>query len=225
MKILMELTNYTTLKTSLAICLNRSDLTSEIANDFIKLTEADFNAKLRIRQMEQNDDVTINAELVTVPTGFIGARSFHILSGGTKYHLEYITPGNLFEIKGGSTSGMPRTYTIESDNGTESFRFAPQPDTSYTGKLQYYKAFTALSDSDTSNYILASHPSIYLYGSLYHASNFIGGIDPNQTQQWLGMYSAALERCENNDKQDSYGSAPVVQRTDVSTDLSFYRRK
>jgi hypothetical protein len=39
------------------------------------------------------------------------------------------------------------------------------------------------------------------------------------------MYSAALERCENNDKQDSYGSAPVVQRTDVSTDLSFYRRK
>ena len=120
---------------------------------------------------------------------------------------------------------MPRTYSIESDNGTESFRFAPSPDTSYTGKLQYYKAFTALSDSNTSNYILASHPAIYLYGSLYHASNFIGGIDPNQTQQWLGMYSAAMERCENNDRQDSYGSAPVVQRTDVSTDLSFYRRK
>jgi hypothetical protein len=175
--------------------------------------------------MEQNDDITINAETVTVPTGFIAVRSFHILSGGTKYHLEYITPGNLFEIKGGSTSGMPRTYSIESDNGTESFRFAPSPDTSYTGKLQYYKAFTALSDSNTSNYILASHPAIYLYGSLYHASNFIGGIDPNQTQQWLGMYSAAMERCENNDRQDSYGSAPVVQRTDVSTDLSFYRRK
>ena len=176
----MALSTYTELKSSIANFLNRSDLTTEIQDDFIKLTEADFNAKLRIRQMEQNDDVTINAELVTVPTGFIAVRSFHILSASTKYHLEYITPGNMFEIKGGSTSGMPRTYTIESDNGTESFRFAPQPDTSYTGKLQYYKAFTALSDSNTSNYILASHPSVYLYGALYHASNFIGGIDPKR---------------------------------------------
>jgi hypothetical protein len=39
------------------------------------------------------------------------------------------------------------------------------------------------------------------------------------------MYSAAMERCENNDRQDTYGASPVVQRTDVSTDLSFYRRK
>jgi len=108
----MALSTYTELKASIANFLNRSDLTTEIQDDFIKLTEADFNSKLRIRQMEQNDDITINAETVTVPTGFIAVRSFHILSGDTKYHLEYITPGNLFEIKGGSTSGMPRTYSI-----------------------------------------------------------------------------------------------------------------
>ena len=39
------------------------------------------------------------------------------------------------------------------------------------------------------------------------------------------MYSTALERCENNDRQDTYGGAPVTQRTDVQTDLSFYRAK
>jgi hypothetical protein len=77
----------------------------------------------------------------------------------------------------------------------------------------------------TTNYILNNHPGIYLYGSLYHAANFLGGIDPNQTQQWLQMYIASLERCENNDKQDSYGGAPVQQRTDVQTDLSFYRAR
>jgi hypothetical protein len=44
--------------------------------------------------------------------------------------------------------------------------------------------------------------------SLYHASNFLGGIDPNQAQ-WLGMYSASMERAENNDQQDSYGGSPV----------------
>ena len=35
------------------------------------------------------------------------------------------------------------------------------------------------------------------------------------------MYIAALERCENNDKQDSYGGAPVVQRTDVQPTYHF----
>ena len=221
----MALTTYTDLKTSIANWLNRSDLTTEIAGDFIALAEADFNAKLRIRQMEQIDEITINAETVTVPTGFISVRSLYILSGSTKYNVEYITPANLFKTKGSSTSGLPRVYSIESDNATESFRFAPTPDTSYTGYLQYYKAFNNLSDSVASNYILSAHPAIYLYGSLYHASNFLGGIDPNQTAQWMNMYSMALERCENNDRQDSYGGAPTVQRADVSTDLSFYRRK
>lgn len=221
----MALTTFTELKASIANWLNRSDLTSEISDDFIKLCEADFNAKLRIRQMEQIDTVTINAESVVVPTGFIAARSFYILSGSTKYNLEYISPANLYKTKGSSTSGLPRVYTLESDNGTEYFKFAPSPDTSYTGYLQYYKAFNSLSTSNASNYILSSHPGIYLYGSLYHASNFLGGIEPNQQQQWLGMYQASLERCENNDRTDSYGAAPTVQRTDVGTDLSFYRRK
>jgi hypothetical protein len=221
----MALTTYTELQSSIANWLNRSDLTTEISGDFITLCEADFNAKLRIRQMEQIDPITINAETIELPTGFIAARSFYILSGDTKYHLEYISPANLFKIKGASTTGLPRVYTIESDNGTESLRFAPSPDTSYTGYLQYYKAFPALSASNASNYILANHPAIYLYGSLYHASNFLGGIEPGQQQQWLGMYQAALERCENNDRTDSYGASPTVQRTDVGTDLSFYRRK
>ena len=221
----MALSTYAELKTSIANWLNRSDLTSEIADDFIKLTEADFNAKLRIRQMEQIDTVTINAETVTVPTGFISVRSFYILSSSTKYPLEYITPHNLFEIRGGSRSGRPRSYTIEADNETEQFRFGPSPDTSYTGYLSYYKAIAALSDSNTSNYILSTHPNIYLYGSLYHATNFLGGMDPDQKQNWLQMYITALERCEQNDKQDSYGGAPVTQRTDVQTDLSFYRNR
>ena len=221
----MAISTYTELKASIANWLNRSDLSDEISDDFIKLTEADYNAKLRIRQMEQIDTVTIDSETVTVPSGFIAVRSFYILLSSTKHPLEYITPHNLFEIRGGSRTGRPRSYTIEADNETEQFRFGPSPDTTYTGYLSYYKDIAALSDSNASNPILAKHPGIYLYGSLFHSANFLGGINPQQTQNWLQMYVAALERCENNDKQDSYGGAPVVQRTDVQTDLSFYRNR
>ena len=192
----MALNTYTGLKTSIANWLNRSDLTSEIADDFIKLTEADFNSKLRIKQMEQIDTITIDTETETVPTGFIAVRSFYLLLSDTKYPLEYITPHNLFEIRGGSRSGRPRSYTLEADNETEQFRFGPSPDTTYTGYLSYYKNFESLSSSsaNSSNYILTNHPAIYLYGSLFHSSNFIGGIDAEQKQTWLAMYMSALER-------------------------------
>ena len=86
----MAISTYTELKASIANWLNRSDLTDEIADDFIKLTEADFNAKLRIRQMEQIDTVTIDSETESVPSGFIAVRSFYILSSSTKFPLEYI---------------------------------------------------------------------------------------------------------------------------------------
>ena len=63
----MALSTYSELKTGIANWLNRTDLTDEIADDFIKLTEADFNAKLRIRAMEQIDSITIDSETETVP--------------------------------------------------------------------------------------------------------------------------------------------------------------
>ena len=72
----MALNNFTSLKTAIANWLNRTDLTNEITDDFIKLTEADFNSKLRIRQMEQIDTITIDSETETVPSGFISVISF-----------------------------------------------------------------------------------------------------------------------------------------------------
>jgi len=213
----MALATYSDLKTSIANWLNRSDLTTEIANDFIVLTEADLNSKLRVRKMITSTSITIDSETESLPTDFLQVRDFFITSGGTKYALKYITPAQMDQIRGSSTTGMPSAYTILGDN----FRFAPIPDSAHTGTLNYYAKFAALSDTNTSNYILASHPAIYLYGSLYHAANFLGGIDPQRLQQWQGMYTTAMERLERNDREDQYGSAPLQQRGDVTVSGSF----
>ena len=214
----MSLSNYSELKTAIANWLNRSDLTTEISSDFITLAEKDFNSKLRIRKMiATNSSFTIDAETKALPTGFLQVRDFYILNGGTKYSLQYITPAQMDQVRGGSTSGQPSTFTILGDN----FRFAPSPSSSYTGVLNYYKEFDPLSDSNTTNYILSNHPAIYLYGSLYHAANFLGGVDPQRLQQWQGMYSTAMERLERNDKEDQYGNAPLQQRSDVTVAGAF----
>jgi hypothetical protein len=215
----MALNSYSALKTSIANWLNRSDLTSEISGDFIVLTEKDFNSKLRIRKMiSSNSSFTIDAEEVDIPTGFLQVRDFFIVNGGVKYALKYITPAQMDQIKGGSTTGQPNTYTILGDK----FRFAPAPSSSYTATLNFYKEFDPLSDSNTTNYILTNHPAIYLYGSLYHAANFLGGVEPARLQQWQGMYTTALERLERNDREDQYGNAPLQQRTDVTVAGAFH---
>ena len=213
----MALSSYSELKTAIANWLNRSDLTSEISEDFVVLTEADFNSKLRIRKMVAQTTITIDSETESIPSDFLQVRDFYILNGGIKYALKYITPAQMDQIKGGSSSGQPSTYTILGDT----FRFAPTPSSAYTGYLNYYQRFSALSDSNTSNFILTNHPAIYLYGSLYHAANFLGGVDPQRLQQWQRMYETAMERLERNDREDQYGSAPLQQRSDVTVASSF----
>nr|ADD96568.1 constituent protein [uncultured organism MedDCM-OCT-S11-C359] len=167
--------------------------------------------------VESDSSFSINAETVALPSGFLQVRDLFILSGGTKYALTYMTPPQMDQIKGSSTSGMPVAYTIIGDN----FRFAPTPDSTYTGTLNYYKSFDALSDSNTTNYILTNHPAIYLYGSLYHAANFLGGVEPARLQQWQGMYTTALERLERNDREDQFSGSPLQIRSDVTVASSF----
>jgi hypothetical protein len=212
----MALNTYSALKTSVANWLNRTDLTDEIV-DFISLTEADFNSKLRIRKMISETTITIDAETEDLPTGFLQIRDFFIVSGSTKLPLRYMTPSQMDSIKGTSTTGTPEVYTILGDK----LRFAPKPDSTFTATLNFYKKFDALSDSNTSNFILSDHPSIYLYGALYHATNFLGGIDKMLVQKWQQMYGTAMERLERNDREDQFSGSPLQVRSEDTIASNF----
>ena len=213
----MALTTYTELKSSLANWLNRSDLTTEIGDDFIKLAEADFNSKLRVRSMITQVNITVNAETAALPTDFLQARDFYILSGQTKTPLVYTTPASMDTTNGTSTTGKPTTFTILGDT----LRFSPKPDATYTAVMNFYKKFSALSSTVATNYILTSHPAIYLYGSLFHAANFLGGINPQQIQTWQQMFATAMERLELNDREDEYNGSPLQVRTVTSVASPF----
>ena len=213
----MALTTYTELKASLANWLNRSDLTTEISDDFIKLAEADFNSKLRVRSMITQVNITVNAETAALPTDFLQIRDFYILAGQTKTPLVYATPASMDATSGTSTTGRPSSFTILGDT----IRFSPKPDATYTAKMNYFKKFPALSSSVATNYILKSHPAIYLYGSLFHAANFLGGINPQQVQIWQQMFGTAMERLELNNREDEYNGSPLQVRTVTSVPSPF----
>ena len=206
----MALDNYSNLQTAIANFLARDDLTTEIV-DFVALTEADFNRRLRVRAMENSSSITIDSETETLPTGFLQARSF-VIPTNPKTALQFMTPFHQAETQGSSETGKPRAYSIEGTN----FRFSPTPDASYSATLVFYKAFDALSASVATNHILTNHPDVYLYGALYFASTFIRGMDPQTVGQFKTQYETALQQVEMADEKDKYNATPLVQRTGIN---------
>jgi len=208
----MALNNYANLKIAIANFLARDDLTSEI-DDFIDLTEADFNRRLRIRSMETVDSsFTIDAETEALPTGFLQVRSFVLTSLTPDRALQIMTPFHQANTQGFNNSGTPRVYSIEGSN----FRFSPVPDTAATARLTFYKAFDSLSSTTTTNHILTNHPDVYLYGALYFASTFIRGMDQGTVVQFKTQYEAAIKQVEDADDLDKYNGTPLVQRSDIN---------
>jgi len=180
----MSITTYAELQASIANHLARDDLTSEIPT-FIQLAEEihkgiPADGGLRMQSMINRDAITVNARQVALPSGLMEVIDFRLLTDPVT-PLEYVTQNRMTQIRNSNT-GKPTRYTIGPD-----FEFDKNPDSSYSGEVIYYKAETALSDSNTSNNILANHPGCYLYGALAATAPFL--MEDNRVQLWQTLYS------------------------------------
>lgn len=190
----MALSTFSELKSSLATWLHRSDLTSAIP-DFITLAEAQLNRVLRVRPMMARTDLTVNGEYEDAPADFIAPISF-VLETSPEIVLEYVSPERMVELEAAeitTTEDKPKWWSIVGDE----FRLYPVPTTSYTGELTYWQKIPALSDANTSNWLLASHPDVYLYGSLLQAAPYIR--DDARLATWGELYATAV-----NDVKSAY---------------------
>jgi len=198
----MAIGTFAQLKTAAANWLDRSDLTDRIP-EFIALAEARFNRELRIRDME-----TVSTAISTVagtreyslPTGFVQMKEFH-LSTDPLTPLAYITPEMMTRLWAGSATAKPQVFTIIADN----VRLGPAPDAVYTTSMLYYKTFTALSDSATTNEMLTNNPDVYLYGTLLEAEPFI--MNDQRIQVWLGAFDRAVASIQNQDNKDRHSGS------------------
>ena len=83
----MALNNFANLKSSIANWLGRSDLTNEIT-DFVALAEQDFNSKLAnsgYNKMINLATLSVNDEIESLPSGFLGVASIYIDGSKKKF--------------------------------------------------------------------------------------------------------------------------------------------
>lgn len=201
----MALDTYSGLKTTIADYLNRDDLTSVIPS-FITLAEAKFNRKLRMRQMIKRATATIDTQYFAYPADWLQAKEF-ILNTNPITYMEFVTDKQANELRQNQiiATGKPSYYTII---GTQ-IEVIATPDTGYTGELTYYGKISALSDSNTSNWLLAYAPDLYLYGALLEAAPYLK--DDERLGTWSTLYTNSLGDMEVADQRASVASTPIVR--------------
>ena len=204
----MSITTYSELKTAVANWLNRDDLTSVIP-DFIALTEADMDRKIRHWRMEQRSTADIDARYTQLPSGFMEAVRFHL--DVDERPIDLVTPVFMQKQRqsNSDTSGRPLYYSIIAGQ----IEVWPTPDSAYTGELYYYARTTPLDDSNTSNWILDYFPDAYLYGALVHSAPYL--VDDQRTQVWASLYQNAIDGINANNEKAKFGGSGL--RMQVNT--------
>lgn len=200
--------NYATLKSSVADFLNRQDLTAVIPT-FIELAEADLNRSVRHRSMLCRATATLDTHFTKLPTDFLEAKNIQ-LNTNPVTSLKYVTMEQADLLKQTYRSaGVPKYYTIIGDT----IEVVPEPADEYEIELTYYKRISALSDDNTSNWLISSHPDVYLYGTLMQSAPYLK--DDERVAVWGSLYRQYISDLNfASDRAESSGST-LVMRTAV----------
>lgn len=200
----MTITTYATLQSEIASWLNRDDLSSIIPT-FIQFVESDVNSRLRHQKMVIRAQATSNQEYVQLPGDWLEAINIHIIDGAQP--LSYVTLNEADRINKQQIVTQPSFYSIM-DNALE---IIPAPASNIDIEMIYYGKIPALSNQNTSNWLLVKAPDLYLYGSLVHAAPYL--LDDQRVGLFANMYNSRLEALALESDKAVHSGGPLVART------------
>jgi len=184
----MALSTYDELQTAIAGWLLRTDLAAAIP-DFITLAESQINRDVRHWRMTTRDTLSIDGRYVAIPADWVETiRISTNASGYAPLRLVSVADMETMRADGYDATGCPMAYT----HIGEDFEFYPSPDSTYTGTIIYTAKVPALSDSNTSNWLLTEAPDAYLYGALIQSAPYL--VEDARIAVWGSLYAAATQR-------------------------------
>ena len=200
----MALTNYDELVKEIIDWSHRGDLGTKIP-DFITLAEnamySNDKEVLTVRSMETISTALTAGQYLALPDNFESARSVRLVTSDNGGYLKFQAPEQMRKEVSG---GRPNFFTVI---GNE-IQFDRTPDSEYTIEIQYFKKADSLTESNQTNEILTSHPSIYLFGAL--TAIFAYASDVEQQIKYNQMFISAIKGANKADKKGRYGPAPSM---------------
>lgn len=167
----MAITTFAQLKTALSDWSDQGTSLDSYLEDFITLTTDSFNfgaqgmEPLRVREMVAVTSLTPSSNVCTLPTDYLEYRRV-VEKASIRRDLRYIAPTAVEQYYPDRASGLASDFTII---GSSLYMY---PLSTNDIELTYYQKIPALSVSNTTNWLLTKHPTLYLHGGLMHLGMF-----------------------------------------------------
>lgn len=202
----MAISTYAELQAALADWLNRADLTATIPN-FIALAEAMINRDERLHGTGgvTRGTLEVSSQFTALPAGFLKFLSVNV-DGEREHPLQRVTEYELDEIRDCQPSGTPRAYCVI---GTD-LEIAPVPSEAMDLEIAYQARIPALSVSAPTNWLLTSHPDIYLYATLMQTAPYLH--EDERVAVWRGLYDGLCNDFERAEANKRYSASPLKKR-------------
>jgi hypothetical protein len=215
----MAITTYAELKTAIANWIARDDLTSYL-DEFIDLTETMLKREpappesldmggIRADIQRTTGTLSTSAATLALPSDFLEMYRF-TLTADANYTVLRFVDRNMLNLMHRDGSGLPAFFTI-----SDVFEFDVKPDSAYAYELSYWPSVTALSASNTTNWVITNYPDVYLAGCMFHAARFIK--DEREANTWLNQYKVATWSASETYRQGRYSQGSINIKTDTVT--------
>jgi hypothetical protein len=196
----VSINTYSTLQDAIGNWLDHS-LYSARYPDFIELFEATANRRLRVKEMEAPATLTPAADgTVALPSDYLAYRRC-TWTGSARNELRYVQPSYFQAAFPSRPSDVPRFFTIES------LTLKVMPLDSTPVELEYYQKIPALASNST-NWLLTSHPDVYLFGSMAEAEMF--GVNDERLPLWKSRRDEIFEEIERLSKATRSGPGTQI---------------
>jgi hypothetical protein len=212
----MAIDTYAKLQSEISDVINRADLLADVTKystgtiegaikRAIRKCELRAQRTLRIRFMESSTTLTFASGTgsYALPSDFLSTRLVYISRDPVQV-LQQTSLETLFTDYPGAANSIPEKIAV---SGT-SLYVRPTPDATYSVPMFYYQEIPALSDTNTSNWLLVRAPDLYLYGACIELMPHI--MDDQRIQVWKGAYDEAI-RLLNEDDDAAKWNGVLVQ--------------
>lgn len=214
----MALSSYSELKTAIANWGKRSDLT-DVIPDFITNAENEIYRDLRVSAMEAALNVMIDGVLVAIPSDYIELKNAYVENDSSK-QLERVTLAWLRKNKSNYT-GVPkyiarnRTNFILGPVSSDLYFDDDYVDPGYAAyavKGTYYKRLAALSDSNTSNWLITNAPDLILAACLVQLGDYT--LNDAMSAKWQAKMDAKIYKLNKQDNAEGFSGSQLMVRTE-----------
>lgn len=203
-------TTYSALKTRINgyFAVDSSSTYAADADLFIDLAEARFNADLKTRsQLTTTTPSFDSTGEASLPTDYCAFYRAKVVQGEITTPLAKASPEWMDDEYPLMTGSCPLHIAIDGSV------MRVRPVGTGTVHFTYYATIPALTDSNTTNWLLTRHPGLYLAASMYEAAEYFN--DPDNIERFGRMTMNQMELVRKRDINERTAQGRLSVRGDT----------